>query len=191
MTLKRQANIIITGTPGTGKTSHAQLLADQVPELKVVDIKKVAKENGAITGYDEERKCDIVDEDILIDALEDDLDKGNVVIDWHVSDGFPERLIDLVVVLRTDNTTLYDRLKEREYDDKKIEENIDAEIMEVVLNDALESYPEEVVVQLQSNVIEDVEANIDRIAAWHAQWKKDNPDGIATIELRESSSESD
>lgn len=190
--LRRQANIIITGTPGTGKTSHAQLLQEQLPELKVVDVKSVAKENGCITGYDDERKCDIIDEDLLVDALEDDLDRGNQVIDWHVCDVFPERVIDLVVVLRTENSVLYDRLKERKYPEKKISENIDAEIMEVILNDAREQYDENVIVELDSNKVEDVQANVDRIVGWLKAWRDDNPDGIQNFAMpSDSDSDSD
>ena len=39
--------------------------------------------------------------------------KGGKIIDWHACDLFPQSWIDLVVVLRTDNTILFDRLTER------------------------------------------------------------------------------
>lgn len=192
MVLRRQVNIIITGTPGTGKSSHAQLLIEQVPELKLVDVKSVAKENNCISGYDEERKCDIIDEELLVDALEDDLDRGNQVIDWHVCDVFPEHLIDLVIVLRTENSVLFDRLKERKYSDEKISENIDAEIMEVILNDAREQYDEDIIVELESNKIEDMQSNVDRIVDWLKAWRDDNPDGIQNFTMpSDSDSDSD
>jgi adenylate kinase len=35
------------------------------------------------------------------------------VVDFHGSEMFPERWFDLVVVLRTDNDVLYDRLEKR------------------------------------------------------------------------------
>lgn len=38
---------------------------------------------------------------------------GGVIIDYHGCDFFPERWFDIVFVLRTDNTVLYDRLSER------------------------------------------------------------------------------
>ncbi len=61
------------------------------------------------------------------------------------------RLIDLVVVLKCGTSELYDRLKARNYKDSKIQENIDAEIMSVVLDDALESYDERIVIELQND----------------------------------------
>jgi len=45
--------------------------------------------------------------------MEDEVAQGGCIIDWHACDLFPRRWIDLVVVLRTDSTTLYDRLSAR------------------------------------------------------------------------------
>lgn len=192
MVLKRKANIIITGTPGTGKSSHIELLKKKLPELTYVDIKDVIKEHDCVIDYDDERKADIVDEDKVVDALEDKLDDGNLVIDWHVCDAFPESQIDLVVVLRTDNSILYERLKDRKYNDQKINENIDAEIMEVILNDAREQYDEEIIVSLDSNKESDIEENVDRIIKWYDNWNADHPHGVSTIDnMPNDSSDSD
>ena len=48
-----------------------------------------------------------------MDEIEDDIKEGGNIIDWHCCDLFPKSWIDLVVVLRTDNSILYDRLKSR------------------------------------------------------------------------------
>jgi adenylate kinase len=61
----------------------------------------------------------------------------------------------------------------RGYPLKKIEENNEAEIMEVVLEEARSSYPSEIVVELQSEGMEDLEANIARIIEWIRAWGKD------------------
>ncbi|CAN6609663.1 adenylate kinase isoenzyme 6 homolog Fap7p [Trichomonascus vanleenenianus] len=172
--MARKCNIVVTGTPGTGKSSHAQMLADSLEGMTLMTINEIAKERDCITGYDEERKSAIVDEEKVLDAIEDELEQGGLIIDWHVCDIFPERLIDLVVVLRADTNVLYDRLKARGYADNKIEENMDAEIMQVLLEDARESYAEEIVVELQSNTVEDMDSNVERIVGWKEQWDKDN-----------------
>lgn len=65
-------------------------------------------------------------------------------------------------------------MKARKYGEKKIEENIDAEIMQVILEEARESYAEEIVVELSSNAADDVDTNCERIGQWIEQWKKDN-----------------
>ena len=53
---------------------------------------------------------------------------------------FPERWFDLVLVLRCNNTILYDRLQSRQYSGRKLEENVQAEIFQTILDEAKESY---------------------------------------------------
>lgn len=112
----------------------------------------------------------------LLDYLESTnlSDDGGYILDWHACDLFPERWIDLVIVLRTDSSILYDRLTSRGYKGKKLEENIDSEIMQVLLDEARESYKEEIVVELRSEKTEDVEGNLERIEQWVEGWKKNN-----------------
>jgi len=59
---RRNPNIIITGTPGVGKTTHAQLLARETG-FKHLSINDIAKEQGFYEGRDEELGTWIVDED--------------------------------------------------------------------------------------------------------------------------------
>ncbi|VVT49232.1 uncharacterized protein SAPINGB_P002168 [Magnusiomyces paraingens] len=173
---QRKPNIIVTGTPGTGKTSHAQQIAEQMPDLKYYPINDVAKARDCIVGYDEERQSSIVDEEKLLDAIEEELEAGGLVIDWHVCDIFPERLIDLVLVLRTSTNLLYDRYVERKYPENKRDENMDAEIMQIILDEARDSYDENIVIELQSDTIEDLESNVERVVEWRKHWDSNNED---------------
>jgi len=106
--------------------------------------------------------------------LEDEVPNGGYLIDWHVCDLFPESWIDLVVVLRTDSTKLYDRLKTRQYSEQKLQENMDSEIMEVLLEEARESYDDEVVVELRSDDADDIETNVERVHTWIKDWKENH-----------------
>ena len=49
----------------------------------------------------------------LLDYLEPLMSDGGIVLEHHTVDFFPERWFDLVLVLRCDNTILYDRLASR------------------------------------------------------------------------------
>ena len=49
----------------------------------------------------------------VIDELEEVMGERGNVVEYHGCDFFPERWFQLVVVLRTDNTLLYDRLHSR------------------------------------------------------------------------------
>ena len=58
------------------------------------------------------------------DELEEQMSRGGNIVDSHSIDYFPERWFDLVLVLRTNNTVLFDRLTKRGYSQKKVTENI-------------------------------------------------------------------
>ncbi len=126
-------NIVVTGTPGVGKTSHCEVLAERTG-LRHLSVNQIIKDRGCHEGWDEEYQSWIVDEDKvcrlprpqngqanltrtparqLLDALEEEVKNGGCIIDWHACDLFPKRWVDLVVVLRCDSETLYDRLTTR------------------------------------------------------------------------------
>lgn len=172
---RKSPNIILTGTPGVGKTTHAEQLA-RATGLKHVSVNQIVKDEGFHEGKDEETGSWIVDEDKLLDYLEERKisEEGGSILDWHACDLFPERWIDLVVVLRCDSTVLYDRLTARGYKDKKLDENMDSEIMQVLLDEAREAYKEEIVQELRSDSADDVEGNLERIEQWIENWKKDH-----------------
>ena len=59
---RTEPNIIITGTPGVGKTSLAELVAQQTG-LQHVRVNDVVKERGCHEGWDAELESWVVDED--------------------------------------------------------------------------------------------------------------------------------
>ncbi|CDK24490.1 unnamed protein product [Kuraishia capsulata CBS 1993] len=158
--------------------------------MKLLSISDVAKERDCIESYDEARDSSVVDEDKLLDSLETDLRSGGVIVDWHVCDIFPERLIDLVVVLRCSNSTLYERLEKRGYKKSKISENVEAEIMQVILEEAQDSYDEHIVIELNSDSKKESTANVKRLVSWLKKWIDDHPQGVSN-ELQVTDSESD
>jgi adenylate kinase len=163
-------NILITGTPGTGKSTLSEAVKEQT-NLNHIDVAKLIKEKSLHDGWDEKYQCYILNEDKVCDELEDLMASRNNIVDFHTCDFFPERWFDLVVVLRTDNTILYPRLEKRGYPQFKITENISAEILQVVLDEARESYKPEIVWELASNTVEDMENNVERIVSWVNEWR--------------------
>merc|ERR1712020_609490 len=113
----------------------------------------MAKEKGFLGEWDEERECHVLEEEPLLDDMEPLMARGGVVADHHASDFFPERFFDIVFVLRTDTTLLYDRLKTRGYNEAKLQERVQ---------------------ELKSDSDGDREENVRRIKAWIAQWAADN-----------------
>jgi len=169
--------VLLTGTPGTGKTTTASLIAERTG-MKHVNVGELIKEHKCYDGRDEDLDSHILDEDKLLDAMEVLLDKAaeegqGIVADFHVCEMFPERWFDLVLCLRTSTDVLFDRLTARGYNEKKRAENMEAEIMQVILEEARESYAHEVVHEVQSNTVEDMENNATRVEEWCKQWMKD------------------
>eukprot|EP00618_Florenciella_parvula_P026265 CAMPEP_0119529420 /NCGR_PEP_ID=MMETSP1344-20130328/43435_1 /TAXON_ID=236787 /ORGANISM="Florenciella parvula, Strain CCMP2471" /LENGTH=178 /DNA_ID=CAMNT_0007569053 /DNA_START=37 /DNA_END=570 /DNA_ORIENTATION=- len=166
---RTRPNILITGTPGAGKTNTSSMVAERTG-LRHVECSELVKSEGCHEGWDEGFQSYTLDEDKLCDVLEPMMAEGGNVVDFHSCDFFPERWFDLVLVLTCDNTALYDRLVERGYAAKKVEENVQCEIMQVILQEAKESYAEEVVHQVTSDTIDDMESNVNRVAQWMEQW---------------------
>lgn len=170
---RSEPNILVTGTPGVGKSLLSRMLSEKT-DLTWIDISKLAIEKKCVEEYDEVYQCPILDEYKLIDEMEEMMSEGGKIVDYHGADFFPERWFDIVFVLRTNNTILYDRLKERGYTGKKLEDNIECEIFQTILEEARSSYRKEIVHELMSNNLEQVTENVNRICQWIEQWKKDN-----------------
>ena len=77
-----------------------------------------------------------------------------------------------MLVLRTDNTALFDRLAARGYAEHKVRENVTAEIMQVVLDEARDSYRADIVLERRSDSLDDADANLDLIADFVRQWQQ-------------------
>ncbi|KAH0541030.1 adenylate kinase isoenzyme 6 [Cotesia glomerata] len=172
-TKKTLPNILITGTPGVGKSTLARRISERT-SLVWRDVSKLAEENRCLEEYDPTYQCPFLNEDRLLDSMESMMGKGGNIVDYHSAELFPERWFDIVFVVRTNNTILYDRLTARGYQGKKLEDNIECEIFQTILDEAKSSYKEEIVHELESNTPEQIEANVNRVCLWIEQWKEDN-----------------
>lgn len=130
--------IAISGTPGTGKSTVAPLVAEEL-DYDLLDLNEFVKDHNLAEGVDEKRGSSIVDTDSLNDAISDDI-KDNTVIDGHMAHQLDA--IDLVIVLRADPEELEKRLQDKDWSDEKIAENVDAERLDVILQEAANLHPE-------------------------------------------------
>ena len=135
--------ILVSGTPGTGKTTYAGKLAKKKGYL-YVDVNKVIASNKLSEGYDKKRKTKIIDtaklNKVLIKLINEEKKKKTkgLVIDSHLSHYLPKRYADLCVITKCSLKTLKKRLVKRGYDKDKVRENLDVEIFDVCRIEALE-----------------------------------------------------
>jgi adenylate kinase len=135
--------IALTGTPGTGKSTVAALLP-----YRSIDINALVK-SGLNLGMDGERGCLEADMEGLERRLEElDREEGLnwekepdqekvCILEGHFSHYFAE----WAIVLRLSPEMLRRRLQERDYPEKKIRENLEAEALDIILAEAVQCCP--------------------------------------------------
>jgi adenylate kinase len=126
----------LTGTPGTGKSAIAIILSGEGWTL--IELSDAAREAGAVVGRDEDRQTDEVDIGILEAALVKELGRmegRKVLLVGHLAHLMP---CDSVMVLRTSPAVLRDRLEGRGWPPAKVDENVEAEAVGVVLVESME-----------------------------------------------------
>jgi adenylate kinase len=142
--------IALTGTPGTGKSSVSRELGN----FETIDLTEFVKQRK----LGEQREEFEVDIELMVEALEDEIDpEEDTIIDGHLSHHFPA---DYCVVLRCNPEELRERLSERNYSEEKIEENIESEILDVLLGEAVKKQDNIIEVDTTGRTAEDVAKEI-------------------------------
>lgn len=60
---RKLPNILIVGTPGTGKSTTAQMVLQSVPSMRHIEVGALVKDKQLHDGWDDEYECYILDED--------------------------------------------------------------------------------------------------------------------------------
>ncbi|PLW80610.1 hypothetical protein C0585_01675 [Candidatus Woesearchaeota archaeon] len=149
--------IIVTGTPGTGKTTLSKLIAKE-KEFEYVDLNTFARNNNLVIGFDEERNCDIIDEDKLSDSIENAFKDKKVVIDSHMSHYIDPEIVDICIVTKCDLKELKARLEKRGYKEEKVRENLDSEIFDTCNVEAIEEGYKPIIIWTDKNVDEQLKS---------------------------------
>ncbi|MFH1785720.1 MAG: AAA family ATPase [Candidatus Micrarchaeota archaeon] len=144
--------IIITGTPGTGKSIIAKKLADEL-NLELIDIKKL------VLAKKLRNKKHEVDIKKLAQNLKFLKTKKDYVVEGHLA---CELFLpnDFVVVLRTNPKVLKKRLEKRKYSKRKTQENLAVEILDYCTQRVMMFYKRKPLEldtsqrSLQSNILE-------------------------------------
>ena len=119
--------LALTGTPGTGKSTVAQMLSDG--GCIVVSVESLAEQNSLLGEVDPADGARVIDTDALHDALAPEWKsppEGAVVVDGHLSHHLP---CDAVAVLRCSPEILDSRLASRGYTAEKVQANCEWELL--------------------------------------------------------------
>ena len=122
----------LTGTPGTGKTTVAKAISDLGVILNVSDL---AEERGFLGSFESDEEVKEIDIENLVSVLEEEWitePVGLTIIEGHLAHHLP---CDVVVVLRCDPDILRERLEKRGYSEKKINHNVEWELMGSMWNE--------------------------------------------------------
>ena len=154
--------VALSGTPGTGKTSVATLLKKQ--GYTVVQLHTFAKENHCIAGIDKKRDSQLIDMDKLDKAIKKNFTTDALVFfEGHIAHLL--KTMDKVIILRCHPKELKKRLLKKKWNAKKRKENVDAEIIDVILCEAVERHPSENIFEIDTTkkTIEEIAASIVEI----------------------------
>ncbi|WP_456395385.1 adenylate kinase family protein [Desulfurobacterium sp.] len=112
--------ITITGTPGTGKSTVAQILSKKL-SLPLYNLSNLIKKEKLYTHYDKKRDAFIVDIKKLKDFFKE---RKNFIAEGLIAHYIPS---DVIVILRAKPEVIISRLKERNYSQEKLKENAESE----------------------------------------------------------------
>ena len=132
--------IVITGNPGVGKHTIAELFIKQDSSYRIFDISKFAIEKGFGEQMDDSIEIDTAKIKNEINRL--DLEKSIIVghLAPYVLD---ESNIDLAIILRKNPYDLLEIYNKRNYKKLKIKENAGSEILGIIANDSITSFGKE------------------------------------------------
>ncbi len=131
--------ILVTGTPGVGKTTVSRLLALKLDAI-YVSVAELVERERLISGVDKARGTLIADTERVSKRMQEIIEGSecDVVVDSHYAvDVVQTKDVHMVFVLRRDPRELKDVMENRGFKERKLWENLAAEILDVCLWDAV------------------------------------------------------
>lgn len=122
--------IALTGTPGTGKTSVAKILADRGHSIATVE--EIAAKHDALETVEGEKEIDTVKLSAAVFEPHE-----TVIVVGHLAHYIPNTVC---IILRCHPNRMKQRLSSRNYSKEKVLENMEAEAIDIILTEALEAW---------------------------------------------------
>ncbi|MFX1398983.1 MAG: adenylate kinase family protein [Promethearchaeota archaeon] len=159
--------VIITGTPGTGKTIIAKKISE-ISNSYVISLGEMVLAEKFITSYDNKRKTSVIDDNKIIKKVINVINnkkKDNydiIIVESHFSDIVPDELIDHAIILRCHPEELIRRLNKRGYASSKVMENVQSEILGNCMSYLIEKQLKTPIIEIDTSsfIAEDVAKKI-------------------------------
>lgn len=135
--------VIITGTPGTGKTAVSKLLSKELNCMHIEVSALVKKRKWGKPDPTGRQTLVLTNIKELVQYIRETYENVKcVIIDTHYPEVFNSLAKDVIAVfvLRTHPKTIVKRLMERKWSKTKIAENAEAELLGVIENEALRHF---------------------------------------------------
>ena len=141
--------IVISGTPGVGKSSVAKELA-RILGAKYLNLSDFVIKEKLYLGYDDKVNSYIIDEELVRRRINEYIEslRGLVIIDSHYGEIINDKLVEKIFVLRLNPNELLRRLKGKGWSDEKIRENVEAELLGICTYNALQEHPKDKVCEI-------------------------------------------
>jgi len=123
--------ITISGTPGTGKTNAAKIAAEKLG-ARLITTNYLVRKYKLESQLDRKRRTMIIDTKKLSAAAEKEA-AGITIFEGHLSH-FAKA--DISIILRTSPQELEKRLRKKGWSKKKVNENVEAEAIGVISEEA-------------------------------------------------------
>lgn len=134
--------LFITGTPGTGKSTLSLALKNEKPEFEIYEIKELLIKFDLLQEYEPERDTTIFDSLLAKNKIQEFLKTHDNYILVGPPLSFDEIEFTHIIVLTCSlKLILEERLRKRKYKKSKIEENLEAELLGVILGEVMEYFP--------------------------------------------------
>ncbi len=176
--------IVVTGTPGVGKTVVARLLAKKIG-FTFSSLGDLVRKERLHKGFDRRARSYVIDERSVRRKLrgyfEDHREKGIVFETHYVSSILPKTRGMVAIVLRLDPVILAERLHARNWPKLKIWENVESEMIDVSLYDSLKVLGKTRVLEIDATGKrpEELVREIFKVLSRNKRWNlKSSPDWL-------------
>lgn len=162
--------IALTGTPGCGKTTVAEELKRR--GYKVISVKEFAEMHGYAKKEGEE---------VIVDIEKLSRHRFEGIVEGHLSHLLKA---EIAIVLRCNPLVIKKRLMKRGWSYEKVMENVEAELIDVILVEALENCEKVYEIDVTDMSVREVADAIERILKSGENFEPGKIDWISKLEKR-------